>query len=51
VLTLLDDSTGQEYLCAAFLGPLERDGADVGTVHEFLDRPIKVTRFTVVSRA
>lgn len=53
VLTVVDDSTGHEWLAGAFLGSLEPvgDAPDVGSIHDLLDRPVAVKRFTVVSRA
>lgn len=53
VLTVTDQGTGDEWLCAAFLGPLEPvdTAPEIGSIHDLLDRPVAVKRFTVVSRA
>lgn len=53
VLTIVDESTGHEWLCAAYLSPLEPvdDAPEVGNIHALLDRPVAVKKFTVVARA
>ena len=50
VLSIEDESTGKQYLCAAFVGPMECKGEPDIDLYDLLDRPLKVTRFTVVKR-